>query len=273
MNKFVPCVSRLECRATPASLTVSGNTLSYQGDSGNHTLVLTDDGAGDLVGKLDNNAPVVASGITNIQVISLNGGSDKIKDTLTKARTASESLTVELGKASCFNGNFQPGTQSGFFSFAEIRSGNTGKTTINLGGVQASGGEVATIVNMNSSGSVSLTRNGNVAGFAVDVLDSVQSTTSDSLTFAGIVTGTYGAMSYGTSGSGSATIKLNIGSGSTGMVFADVFGSTNGGDKDTLDITDNSGGTDKLYASIYTTQQNINSGNVSSTSNVSVLTY
>jgi hypothetical protein len=273
MKSFVPRLDRLEGRETPASLVLNGNTLTYLGDGQSHTVTFTDDGAGNVTGKLDNNAPVVGSGVGNIQVFSLAGGSDKITDTLTKARVASETMTVAVGSGTTVTANFQPGTQSGNFRFLDNRSGNTGKNTIKLGAVAAGASEFVMVNNLFSSGALCLSRTGNIAGSATDLDFSMQSTNSTTVSYTGTVTGTYRADTFGMMSSGSYTMKVNIGSGSTGQVSVGEVGSTTGGDKLTLSVTDNSNGSAAVSAFALSTQQNIDNGNVITTKNVNVLKY
>jgi hypothetical protein len=127
-HRFVPQCERLENRWCPAaSVKAVGHTLLVHGTNGADTIVISDDGMGDVSATITTPAGKVLSGsgtgITKINVDSL-AGKDNVSYALSAALDQAETLNLHLGK----------GSDSVFLDYtAGISSGGDLKININGG--------------------------------------------------------------------------------------------------------------------------------------------
>ena len=97
-GRFTPQLETLEDRCCPSTVTFHTHILTLNGDANNNTMIVRDDGHGDVKVTL-NGRTTSASGVQQI-LINSKGGNDDIDYALTGKLTTSEQLKLNLG-----NGN------------------------------------------------------------------------------------------------------------------------------------------------------------------------
>ena len=265
-------VEQLERRETPAGFSQAGSMLVYSGDIANHNVAITDDGNGNVIGTLDANPPQFFSGVSQLDILSMSGGSDNIDYVVTGPRHG-ETVMVETGAGTNFTADLSAGVASGNNYFIDYRFGNSGKTIIGEGPVAAKASEYTFEYSDFSSGSVAFARKGDIAGTAMDTFNSVSDTTAKSLSFSGNVTGYYLGVYYGWSAGpgGSMAMTIDIGAASTGKVKAVEWGDTSGGDTLFMHYLDASNDPNDAGGRIDTVNSNLS--NVTTSGNVAVQMY
>ena len=94
-GRVLPQLESLEERCCPSSVIFSSHILTLQGDASNSTMLVSDDGHGDIQVTLNGHK----TSYTGVQQILINSktGSDVIDYTLTNPLTTSEQLKLNLG--------------------------------------------------------------------------------------------------------------------------------------------------------------------------------
>ncbi len=94
-GRVLPQLECLEERCCPSSVSFSNHVLTLQGDATNSTMIVLDDGHGDVQVTLNGHKTLV-NGVQQI-LINSKTGSDTIDYSLTNPLTTSEQLKLNLG--------------------------------------------------------------------------------------------------------------------------------------------------------------------------------
>lgn len=294
-----PLEDRCVLAAATPGVFFEGATLRIVTDEGADNVVITDDGAGNISAEITTETgDVLSGGGTGVKRVVFNGrGDDTVNYTATGVVTVSESLYFSLGRdGATANFDFSAGIEgtlnaivlggvgddavsaqfgdiSGKLRFgAELVGGTDSFDFAFLGDILA-GGQALLGANTFGSG------NFNVTAQDVDIeadailaiaLAGGRGADSMSVNYQGLINGTLSVLENGGLGNDTLASEINIAEGSTGKLYATVFGSL-GDDTQTLNVIDNTSADPVVTAAALTSKARGLGGSTTTNTQLAVL--